>query len=198
MIILGDCPNCPAVGNHPKIIINYGAYNLNQSYAMKIGINSHLWYNNTKSQSEGIKMSFDFKKLTSRPSMPTKLMLTIRLVIGVYLFYLVYDIRDSIFSSEGNLFFIIIAILFIVCGGIIVVFSAKDLLSGRYLGGPLDPDRDASDTESGADTVEDAIDESAVSEIEVDASPAETYAAADEADTTESGVSSDDADSPEN
>lgn len=83
-------------------------------------------------------MAFDFNKLTNRPSMPTKIMLTIRLIVGGYLIYLAYDIRESVFSPDGNIVFIIAAIIFIVCGGIIVAFSARDLLTGRYLGGPLD------------------------------------------------------------
>lgn len=106
-------------------------------------------------------MSFDFKKLTESPKLPTKLMLTIRLIIGCYLYYLVYDLRGSLLPPNTDTVMLIAAILFLVGGGIVIVFSLRDLITGRYIGGALDD----SDTDNDSIT-----DNNGIEDIQTEAS----------------------------
>lgn len=74
-------------------------------------------------------------------NLPTKGMLVMKIAVAVYLYYLAFDLREHFISPQTRSDFIIIAavILFIVGATFVVITSGKDLMTGRYEGGALDP-----------------------------------------------------------
>lgn len=72
--------------------------------------------------------------------LPTKISLTIRLMVAVYLFYIVYSLRDVTQKySGGELAFFFVAIAaFVVIGLILIIHSARALAMGKYVGGAMD------------------------------------------------------------
>jgi len=72
--------------------------------------------------------------------LPTRLMLAIRILVGLYLFYLVYQLRGSIIPpiAKENIVIAIAAYVFVIVAIIIIFFSVKDLMSGKFQGGELD------------------------------------------------------------
>jgi len=64
----------------------------------------------------------------------------IKIVLGLYLFYLVYELRENFYLpiQKENLLFVIASIVFSVVAVIIIFFSAKNLIIGKYKGGALD------------------------------------------------------------
>lgn len=80
------------------------------------------------------------KKKIPTKQLPTKLTLTIRLLVGAYLLYTAYGLFPGATSDteEGRLFLAIFMVLFAVIGVLLLVVSGGALLKGRYVGGELD------------------------------------------------------------
>ena len=70
----------------------------------------------------------------------TKSSLVIRLVAGMYLMYLAYQLFIGLNTSDGAPIAVVIgaAVIFAVCGVILVVFSGRAFLKGEYQGGIMD------------------------------------------------------------
>lgn len=100
-----------------------------------------------------IKMNETTNKTEKK--LPTQMMLIVRVLVGVYLYYTVYSLISGggIAAAEGGnkIFFVLATILFVVAGAFLIVKSAKDLLAGNYEGGKLDPKKDM---EEEADEIE--------------------------------------------
>lgn len=74
-----------------------------------------------------------------KPLVP-KSSLIIRVVAGMYLIYLAYELLMGLNAAEGAPAGVSIAaaVLFAVCGLILVVISGKAFLSGNFQGGIMD------------------------------------------------------------
>ena len=73
--------------------------------------------------------------------LPTQLLLTCRTLVGGYLYYITYGIKDGILNPESQkmqLALIVAAIVFLVFGFIFMYASLRNLVIGRYVGGKLD------------------------------------------------------------
>ena len=70
----------------------------------------------------------------------TKGMLMIRIIAGAYLVYTAYTLFQGLNDNEGALYFIFLLAIKIcaIVGSLLVVFSAKDIKNGKYIGGDLD------------------------------------------------------------
>ncbi len=77
--------------------------------------------------------------------LPTKVTLTIRVLVGGYLLYTAYSLREAIQTSVGreHIFFLLFTVLFVLCGVFLVLHSGRELLRGRYVGGALDETEEA-------------------------------------------------------
>lgn len=62
--------------------------------------------------------------------------LTIRVVVGAYILYNMYQIYTS--DSEKSVFIIIMMILLSVISAALVIFSVKNFIMGEYVGGKAD------------------------------------------------------------
>lgn len=90
------------------------------------------------------------KKKIPTKQLPTKLTLTIRLLVGVYLLYTAYGLYPGATSSveENHLLLAFFMVFFAVIGVLLMALSGRALLQGRYVGGELDageedvPDKD--------------------------------------------------------
>lgn len=73
---------------------------------------------------------------------PTRGMLNVRILAGVYLLYLVWRMYQGLAAAAGaeRLFMIAATIAFLVIGALLIVFSALSLKKGRYAGGSMFPD----------------------------------------------------------
>lgn len=93
----------------------------------------------------------DFKNFfkPSNRKLPTAMMLFMRILVGGYLVYTSYEVYVGT-KAEGNpgAFFIICAVVFAIVGSVAVLLGLRELIKGRYVGGPLD-------LESGNDEVSD-------------------------------------------
>lgn len=71
----------------------------------------------------------------------TSIILIIRIAVGGYLDYLAFSLYDSLEMPIGsnNIVFVIATAVFFIAGLVLVVFSLRDLLMGRYEGGINDP-----------------------------------------------------------
>lgn len=82
-------------------------------------------------------MSKDRKKL-----FVPKSTLVIRLIAGGYLIYLAYELFMGLSANTGEGapigVSIAAAVVFAICGLILVVFSGKDFLKGNFQGGIMD------------------------------------------------------------
>lgn len=87
---------------------------------------------------------------------PTRGMLNVRILAGVYLLYLVYRMYQGLASSAGTerLFMIAAVIVFLVIGALLIVFSALSLKKGRYAGGAMFPDPESLQSRAEKDTQE--------------------------------------------
>lgn len=75
----------------------------------------------------------------------TQLSLMARLLVGGYVFYLGYGLRDAVSTADGMgkaILFICIIAVFSIAGGILAYISLRDLIIGRYVGGKLDLDKE--------------------------------------------------------
>lgn len=72
--------------------------------------------------------------------LPTKFMLTARVLVGGYLVYISYSLIDGVVNGEGRdrYFFGAFIIAFAIIGILLVAFAGRDLLRGKYVGGELD------------------------------------------------------------
>ncbi|MDO4187814.1 MAG: hypothetical protein Q4D29_02380 [Lachnospiraceae bacterium] len=73
--------------------------------------------------------------------LPTQLLLTCRTLVGGYLYYITYGIRDGIVNPESQkmqIALIVAAIVFLIFGFIFMYASLRNLVIGRYVGGKLD------------------------------------------------------------
>lgn len=72
--------------------------------------------------------------------LPTKFMLTARVLVGGYLLYTAYSLIEGVVGGEGRdkYFLGAFMVAFTIIGILLLLFSGRDLLSGRYVGGALD------------------------------------------------------------
>ncbi|WMC94262.1 hypothetical protein [Kineothrix sp. MB12-C1] len=72
--------------------------------------------------------------------LPTKLSLTIRLMVAAYLLYIVYSLRDVTQKYSGSelVFFLVAIAAFVVIGVLLIIHSARALAMGKYVGGAMD------------------------------------------------------------
>lgn len=77
----------------------------------------------------------------------TKASLMIRILVGAYLIYILIELFPKIFISVGveKIIFTCAVILFACSGIAMIIFSIKDLLTGKYEGGALDSSSDNHD-----------------------------------------------------
>lgn len=72
-------------------------------------------------------------------SLPTPMMLFMRILVGAYLVYTSYEVyKGSLTDGNPGMFFIVCAVLFAIAGAGVVILGLKDLIKGKYRGGPLD------------------------------------------------------------
>jgi hypothetical protein len=86
---------------------------------------------NSKKNSEG-KGQYNY--------MPTKFMLTIRILVGGYLIYTAYELIKGIRSRTGWDRYVIGAfmIAFTITGIGLIIVSFRNMLKGKYIGGTMD------------------------------------------------------------
>lgn len=72
--------------------------------------------------------------------LPPKFSLTIRVLVGAYVIYLSYGLIDGVVGGEGRdkYFLGAFMIAFAVIGLLLLFFSGRDLLQGKYVGGAMD------------------------------------------------------------
>lgn len=72
--------------------------------------------------------------------LPTKFMLTVRVLVGAYLLYTSYSLIDGVMNGEGRdkYFLGIFMIAFTIIGIALMIFAGRDLLRGKYVGGEMD------------------------------------------------------------
>ena len=89
------------------------------------------------------------EKNKKKPLLP-KSSLIIRLVIGMYLIYLAYELFMGLNAADGAPTMVSVgaAVLFLICGFILVFFSGKDFLKGNYQGGIMDVSQDVESVEN--------------------------------------------------
>lgn len=94
---------------------------------------------------------------------PTKAMLTMRLVIGAYLIYLAYGLGKSVYghTADSPLAMVVFAVLFTVGGIWIIWMSVRDLMNGNYSEGGFG----AATQEDDAAESDDAEDEAVEGEV---------------------------------
>lgn len=66
--------------------------------------------------------------------------LIIRLIAGMYLIYLAYELFMGLNAADGAPVGVSVAaaVFFLVCGLILIIFSGKDFLKGNYESGIMD------------------------------------------------------------
>lgn len=84
-----------------------------------------------------------------KPLLP-KSTLIIRLVAGMYLIYLAYELFMGLNATDGAPAGVSVAaaVVFVVCGLILVIFSGKDFLKGNFQGGIMDVSENEEATEA--------------------------------------------------
>lgn len=70
----------------------------------------------------------------SEKKLPTKLMLTMRVIVAGYLIYLAYGLKDSFVFPivTKNIPVMIAAIVFAIAGLVIIFWAARAFLTGNY------------------------------------------------------------------
>lgn len=88
--------------------------------------------------------------------LPTRFSLTIRIAVGLYLFYTVYSLRGVTEKYTGGelVFFLVVMALFAVIGAFLCIQSARALMTGRYMGGAADDSEGALGAEKAFGTEE--------------------------------------------
>ncbi len=86
--------------------------------------------------------------------LPPKFSLTIRILVGAYVIYLSYGLMDGVVGGEGRdkYFLGIFMVAFAVIGLLLVFFSGRDLLRGKYVGGEMDAGEGETETAENAET----------------------------------------------
>lgn len=81
--------------------------------------------------------------MENKGGIPPKATLTIRLLIGVYLIYIDYQIFSDVMAREGISKYIMLAIMvfFIIAGAILIITSARSLLGAGGGSGDDAPSR---------------------------------------------------------
>ncbi len=84
-----------------------------------------------------------------KPLVP-KSSLIIRLIAGMYLIYLAYELFMGLNAGEGAPVGVSIGagVVFVVCGLILVIVSGKDFLKGNFQGGIMDVSEEKDTTEN--------------------------------------------------
>ena len=94
-------------------------------------------------------MEQNTKKNEKIPSkyLPTKFMLTIRVLVGAYLLYTAYSLIDGVVNGAGRdkYFLGIFMVAFTIIGILLMIFAGRDLMRGKYIGGELDAGDDEAD-----------------------------------------------------
>ena len=72
--------------------------------------------------------------------LPTKFMLTARVLVGGYLLQTSYSLIEGVVGGEGRdkYFLGAFMVAFTIIGILLILFAGRDLLSGKYVGGALD------------------------------------------------------------
>lgn len=89
-------------------------------------------------------------KNTETTKLPTKTGLMIRLMVVAYIIYIIYSLRDvgTRYSGAQLTFYIAVLAVFAVFAVGLTIFSVRDLIRGRYVGGALDSENAENVTES--------------------------------------------------
>jgi len=97
----------------------------------------------------------------SSASLPTKVALTLRIIVALYVLYMAYGLKDSfVLPIEAkNIPVIIAAVIFVFASLLIIYLSGRDLISGRFQGGALDASSKEDNTEDTAKDVANDIEE---------------------------------------
>jgi len=84
--------------------------------------------------------------------LPTKFMLMARLLVGGYLVYTAYELIEGVMTGEGRdkYFLGIFMVAFTIIGILLMIYSGRDIMRGKYVGGEMD----ACDDEEDEDTEE--------------------------------------------
>lgn len=74
--------------------------------------------------------------------LPTRLSLTIRLLVAAYLVYIVYSLKgvNEKYAGTELVFFIIAMVAFSIIAVFLIIHSLRALSTGRYVGGAMDTD----------------------------------------------------------
>lgn len=82
-------------------------------------------------------------------ALPTKVMLTIRVLVGAYLLYTAYSLIGGVVGGEGRdkYFFGAFIVFFTIAGIFLMIYAGRDLLRGKYIGGAMDDTPQDEDTE---------------------------------------------------
>lgn len=93
--------------------------------------------------------------LGPRKFFPTQLSLTIRVIVGAYVIYSMYEAFTS--SDEKSTILYVLIVLLTIIGAVLVVWSLKKLIKGEYAGGKADlwKDLDEEDEVKPQDKLED-------------------------------------------
>lgn len=72
--------------------------------------------------------------------LPNKVTLILRVMVGGYLVYTAWSLKDSFQTHTGTelAFFIIFAVLFALIGAFLLIVSGYALYKGKYAGGTMD------------------------------------------------------------
>lgn len=79
-------------------------------------------------------------KKSETTKLPTKAGLMIRLMVVAYLIYIIYSLRDvgTRYSGGELAFYIVVLAVFAIFALGLTIFSVRDLIKGRYVGGAMD------------------------------------------------------------
>lgn len=87
--------------------------------------------------------------------LPNKVTLILRVMVGGYLVYTAWSLKDSFQTHTGTelAFFIIFAVLFALIGAFLLIVSGYALYKGKYAGGTMDrPEMPQAEQETGENT----------------------------------------------
>ena len=87
-----------------------------------------------------------------KKSLVPKSTLVIRLIAGGYLIYLAYELFLGLNAGTGEGaplgVSIAAAVIFAICGLVLVIFSGRDFLKGNFQGGIMDVEKEADGSEN--------------------------------------------------
>lgn len=80
-------------------------------------------------------------------NLPSKTSLILRIIVGGYLVYTAWSLRDSFQTYTGGelAFFIIFSILFAIIGIFLLVVSGYALYRGKYAGGAMNQEEETTE-----------------------------------------------------